>query len=231
MSQRNRSALNPQQRSLVYATVVSLALTLIPFGRFVLFPIQYLNTHFHEAMHAFATLASGGLVRKIEVYGDTSGVTLSQGGSLFLIAPAGYLGATLLGAFVIASCMNGEAASKIARGLAIALMVVIVLWLRGDLVGLLTAFAWLAILWNIPKIAEVETRMFAVQFVGVQLCLTSLASFRDLVLLSAQTEAATDAKNMEMATGIPAIAWATVWLILGGIGLIIGLRRVLAPRR
>lgn len=66
----------------------------------ILFPVRLFVTFVHEAGHALAGLLTGGQVEGFQVSWDGSGVANIAGGSVSLIAPAGYLGAALFGALL-----------------------------------------------------------------------------------------------------------------------------------
>jgi hypothetical protein len=67
--------------------------------------------------------------------------------------------------------------------------------------------------------------MFAAQFVGVQLCLTSAHAFLALLQLSMSSEAMTDAETLERVTHIPGILWAVGWLAVSAVAVGLALRR------
>lgn len=52
---------------------------------------------------------------------------------------------------------------------------------------------------------------FLLSFLAVQCCLNALFDLSTLILLSLSSPVASDARNMEMSTGIPAIFWAVTW--------------------
>lgn len=214
--------LRADQSSLLGATALALALQWVPMLRPLSLPFVYLNTHLHELMHAIATVLTGGMAGRIEVYADGSGVTLSAGGFMPIIASAGYVGSMLAGTGLLMASRTPESARK-AMGILVAVMAVgSVLWLRGDLVGLLTALAWLAGLTVILKRADAGAVRWTGQFVGLLLVLASWDAFRTLWLVS-QTGSHSDAMNMQMSTGIPAVYWAGFWALMSLAATIWGL--------
>ncbi len=70
----------------------------------ILFPVRLFVTFVHEAGHALAGLLTGGQVQGFEVSLDGSGLANISGGSVSLIAPAGYLGAALFGSLLFFLC-------------------------------------------------------------------------------------------------------------------------------
>jgi len=104
--------LRADQSSLLGATALALALQWVPILRPLSLPFIYLNTHLHELMHAIATVLTGGMAGRIEVYADGSGVTLSAGGFMPIIASAGYMGSMLAGTGLLMASRTPESARK-----------------------------------------------------------------------------------------------------------------------
>ncbi|MBA2664676.1 MAG: M50 family metallopeptidase [Bradymonadaceae bacterium] len=83
---------------LLIAIGVVVACMIIPFGALLIYPFRLFGTFVHETAHALAAVLTGGEVVGMSVNWDTSGLTLSRGGSRFFTASAGYLGSMVVGA-------------------------------------------------------------------------------------------------------------------------------------
>lgn len=66
----------------------------------ITYPVRLFVTFVHEAGHSLAALLTGGEVSGFKLSPDGSGQAQVAGGSLALIAPAGYLGAALFGSLL-----------------------------------------------------------------------------------------------------------------------------------
>ena len=75
-----------------------------------------------------------------------------------------------------------------------------------------------------------RARNFLVSFLAVQCVLNALFNLRDLLMLSINTDAPTDAENMHALTGIPSIFWALFWAAVGFIIVTLALRAYAASR-
>lgn len=53
----------PHQRSLILALIVSIVIGFVPILKVLMFPIDYLDTHFHELGHALAAITSASRAR------------------------------------------------------------------------------------------------------------------------------------------------------------------------
>ena len=210
---------------MVIASVVSLALWLIPVFRIVLTPLIYFNTHIHELCHALVGMATGGYVDRIVVESSGNGHALIGGGNLILTASAGYVGSAIVGAIMIAGARNARGARAMLLAAAGFLAVSMAMFVRGDAVGVVSGLAWVAVLALAGLRLPVDWRMFAAQFVGVQLCLTSAHAFLALLRLSLSSEAMTDAETLERVTGLPGMLWASGWLAVSAVAVGFALRR------
>ena len=83
------------------ASALAIALIFVPFASIVTYPCNLFVTLVHESSHALAALATGGSVESITVSPDTSGLTMTRGGSRLITLCAGYTGATLFGAVIL----------------------------------------------------------------------------------------------------------------------------------
>jgi len=209
-----RPSLKPHQTSLVVAGFATLLGFLVPFVRQALLPIAYLNTHLHEMSHALVAEATGAQVQGIDVYANGSGVTPVVGGNLLLIASAGYVGASIFGAAMIYFGRTEKLARATLATLAVLLTCSMLLWVRGDVVGVVSGIGWIAVLGVVAVFVRGRPLMFICQFLGLQQCLNAVQSLFVLVDLSAGTELHSDASILQSVTGIPSILWALGWSAL-----------------
>ena len=220
-----RYSMQPHQKAILAAGAASLALWAIPYLQKLMLPLQYLNTHLHEFGHAMAGQASGGDVEFIKVMADGNGVTPVTGGSMWLIGPAGYLGAALIGSAVIWFSRTEKSAQNTLRLLAFFLGLSMLLWVRGDFVGIISGIGWIGALVGASMYLRGNALLFAAQFVGLQQCLNSIQAVYTLLNISAFSEMHSDALVMQNNTGIPAVAWALGWCAFAMILVVISLRR------
>ena len=87
--------------AVLIATAVVFALSFVPFGYIVTYPIRLFSTFIHETGHILGALFTFGDVKSMVVNWDTSGLTWTSGGSRFVIGSAGYLGTTFFGVLML----------------------------------------------------------------------------------------------------------------------------------
>lgn len=234
----------PQVKLLMAATLISVAVWMVawyvPVLGLVVYPLQLFATFIHESSHALVTLITGNSVMSLTVSPDGSGMVWSKssGFSSLLISSAGYLGTTAFGTLLLVWMRYGFS-SRLA------------LYISSGLVGVMTVvFGFLAPFWNllanvtfgsvvftivsgavltaglfaIAKFASQKWVNFALAFLSVQCLLNAFFSLKDLFVISAATNQATDAANMAAATGIPALLWVVVWIGISLVMISVGVR-------
>jgi hypothetical protein len=219
------------QKLLLLASAASIILWAVPVARYLTIPLTYLNTHFHELAHALMAIATGGIADYIHVYADGSGVTPVAGGSIFLIASAGYPGTALLGAALILAGRTEKSAQTALKALSIVLGLSLLLFIRGDVVGVISAILWIPALWFLALKTKGDTLKVVTQFLGVQMSLTAFQALLILLNISATTDTHSDAQILQQTTFIPDIVWATLWTVFSLIAVGISLKTAWSPVR
>lgn len=221
--------MRPHQTALLLAGLVSALAFFVPAVDTFLLPLRYLNTHLHELSHALVAIATGGTPDSIRVFADGSGVTPISGGLLPLEASAGYLGAAAWGAAIVFA-MRSERGARLALGITGGLLAMsMVVFVRGDLVGLVSGLAWTVALLAAARFLRGGALQLAAGLIGLQQGLNALRSLSDLFQITAQSEAQSDARLMASATLVPAIVWAALWGACGLAVVALTVRRAWAP--
>jgi len=235
----------PQVWLLLIATVITIALWLIPYGEFVVYPIRLFVTFIHESSHALMAVLTGGAVQSLTISADTSGLTYSAPSGMIgglLTSSAGYLGTTIAGVLMLFLIRKKFSPNKIltAQGLFVAVML-IVFTLVSPLFNFLslqvavsslvfTLFAGGALaaglialgLFASPRIAS-----FAVAFLAVQCLLNAVTDQLTLFVINSpfrSSDITNDAANMANATHLPGIFWVVIWIGISIVMISLGLR-------
>lgn len=216
---------------MLIAGALAVASFMVPVLWWITVPLQYLNTHIHELCHALVGVATGGSVETIHVYSDASGVTYIGGGLALFVNSAGYCGAAIIGALMILAARTAKGARAAMLVLGGILAFSMVVWVRGDAIGIVSGLAWIAAFLFASKKLDDRMSVFLVQFLGATQCLASLQSFLTLVGASVSAlHVETDAQNMANASGIPAIFWAVSWFGFSAVLMVLTLRSAWKPR-
>ena len=216
-------------RTLLVACAITAVLWFLPYAAFLTYPIRLLVTFLHEGGHALAALATGGAVTGMAVYPDGSGVTYTQGGWRLAILPAGYLGATVYGAGLLALLRRRLTGRTLLMITAVSVGLLTLLFVRpwANLFG----FGWGVVLTTALVLAGLKLSPKAAGatagFLGVQCALNALFDLRTLLQLSWGHPAGgprTDAAQMAGIIPLPAVIWALLWIGLSAALLWVVLR-------
>lgn len=217
-----RSRLKNDQSAILWASLASVSLWIVPFVGLISLPLEYLNALTHEMCHAITAVLTGGRVQAIEVFPDGSGVTPVWGGTAALVGSAGYVGASLIGVLILLFSRTAEGAKTSLRLLAVSLAASLVFWVRGEF-GMTTSILWIGALFLIAAYLPPRAVHFAAAFLGIQQCLHSLTALLTLLGVSVFSERHSDALLLQQTTGLPALFWAAAWtafsVLLIGIAL------------
>ena len=163
---------------LVILAISSVMLWQTPIGNVLLYPFTILATWFHESGHGIAAALMGGDFERLLVFSDGSGLAESvvpnDTGSLAqaFIAAAGPLGPAIAGSGLILASMRVKSATYTLYALGAALLVSTLIWVATPTGWIVLPLIGLAIL-AIALRAAADTRIFAVQFLGVQAAIST----------------------------------------------------------
>jgi hypothetical protein len=238
----------PQAMTLLFAAALSVVLWFIPFAEILSYPFRIFVTFIHEGGHAIAALLTGNSVQSLSVAMNASGETYTtQGGVLsqMFVSSAGYLGAMTFGALLLVLIRRAVAARVVLMGSALVILGLttvfgffkpLVAGSWGSLTGIpFTVFAGIALavgLFAVARFASARVATFVLSMLAVQCILNALLDLKTVFFLSSPfaPSVPTDAVNMASATGIPAIIWAVLWIVLAFGILSIALRLYVAAR-
>ena len=220
----------PQVRTLLIATLITLALWFIPYAEILTYPFRIFVTFIHEGGHAIAALLTGNSVASLSVATNASGETYTTNGGLFsqmLVSSGGYIGAMAYGTLLLFLIRRTVAARYVllgTAGLVFALTIIFGLFKPllsgswGMMAGIpFTLFAGILIslgLAALARYASPRVATFFVSFLAVQCVLNALLDLKTVLFLSTPfaPTVPNDAQNMANATGIPAFIWAAIWI-------------------
>ena len=235
----------PQVRTLLLATLLSLALWFIPFAEILTYPFRIFVTFVHEGGHALAAILTGNEVHSLSISMNGSGEVYSTYGGLFsqlFVSSAGYLGAMAYGALLLLLIRRAFAARMVLIGSAGLVLTLTIAYgffsplMHGSLFSLFTVIAGAAIFFGLvaaARYASPRAAGFLVSFLAVQCILNALFDLKTVLFLSSPFAPAvpTDAANMARATGIPSIFWSLFWIGVAFVILSLVLRTYSAKRR
>ncbi len=223
-------AARPQAMTLLAAAAISIVLWFIPFAEVLTYPFRIFVTFIHEGGHAIAALLTGNSVGSLSVAMNASGETYTTKGGLLsqtLVASAGYIGSMAYGSLLLVLIRKAVAARVVLVGSAALIFLLtliygilkpIVSW--GALSGIPFTFLAGTVLTlgliAVAKFASARVATFFVSFLAVQCILNALLDLKTVFFLSSPfaPTVPTDAMNLANITGLPAIFWAILWILI-----------------
>jgi len=212
------------------AAGVVTALNLIPHGETVLYPLAVFTTWVHEACHALAAWVLGADVLGLLVRPDTSGLATyafnPQEFGTFSRATttsAGYLGAALAAAGLLAAARKPVLHRPVLGALTLLLVLTVLLWVRtafGVVVLLLIAAGLGAVAFALSA----EVAKWALLLLGLQTGLNAVMDIRALYYVTGTS----DAQTMSRLIGLPPAIWATLWLAIGVVVIVLSFLKSVA---
>lgn len=228
--------LGHRDRGIALALVASLVLWQLPMGGLVLYPFKLLATWLHEMSHGLVMLASGAGFDSLHIYRDTSGIayaahptgTLGRG----LIASAGYMGASLVGAALLVLAASGRSCRAALAAFGVAMAISAIAWVSNPFGAAIT---WIGA--GVFVVAAVLLREkwagWALSFVAAQACVNAVLDirvlFRSQLVINGEVVGASDAHRMAEASFATPTFWAAAWLAWSFAAFYLALR--LAARR
>lgn len=214
---------------LVGAAIATAVLWQIPGGDYILYPFTILATWFHEMGHGLMALLLGGQFQKLQIFSNGSGVaTYAIRTSLGpvghgLVAAAGPMGPPLAGAALILASRSFTAASLSLKILGSFLLISTLIWVR-SLFGLVAIPLLGLIILLISLRASRWVQGVAIQFLGVQACVSTYHQLDYLFSYTAGPLGLSDTAQMQRYLLLPYWFWGGLMAIASLIILVQSLR-------
>ncbi|MBD2455391.1 M50 family metallopeptidase [Nostoc sp. FACHB-87] len=214
---------------LVAAAIATAVLWQVPGGDYILYPFTILATWFHEMGHGLMALILGGQFQKLEIFSNGSGVATYRIATSLgpigpgLVAAAGPMGPPIAGAALIMASRSFKAASLSLKVLGSFLLLSTLIWVRSWF-GLLAVPLLGLIILGISLKAPRWMQGFAIQFLGVQACVSTYHQLNYLFSYSAGSLGLSDTAQMQRYLLLPYWFWGGLMAIASLIILIQSLR-------
>ncbi len=199
------------------------ALFVLFFDTVFVYPFRVFVVFLHEISHAIAALATGGRVMWIGISPDEGGVCVTRGGFAFLVLNAGYLGSLLFGALFLLLGSRRRRAPQILGSIGAFTLLAALLYVRTWFGFVYCLLAGLALLIVATKASPAASEVLLAA-IGSMSVLYAIADIASDVLLS--HSGASDASALARLTGLPAVVWGVVWIVLSLATLVAVLRRL-----
>lgn len=203
--------MNKWLKVLLYLLGAAFLTRLIPFSNW----FRMLDTMIHEFGHAAATLLVSGRVLRIELYADHSGVTysvLTSGWSQLIVSLAGYIGASLFAVALFYSYSRQKQGQGLIVITALALLSGLLFVRNGY--GLTWLLIFIAFNLLFLVIGGRISRFYYLLLAFLCLEESVMAPLTLLLLAVSSPGSAGDAANLAALTGVPALVWGLLFLVI-----------------
>ncbi|MGI8502037.1 MAG: M50 family metallopeptidase [Hassallia sp.] len=214
---------------LIAAAIATIVLWQLPIGNYILYPFTILATWFHEMSHGLMALLLGGQFRKLEIFGDGSGVA-SYAMSLSLapigpalVAAAGPMGPPIAGSALILASRSFKTATLSLKILGGFLLLSTLIWVR-SLFGLIAIPLLGLIILAIALKAPRWLQGFVIQFLGVQACISTYHQLDYLFSYNAGPLGLSDTAQIQQRLLLPYWFWGGLMAIASLVILVQSLR-------
>ena len=163
--------------------------------------------------HGLAAVLTGGSIESIGLSFDEGGVCRTRGGWPFLILNAGYMGSLLWGALFLVLGERRTRARSVIAAIGVFTLLVTIVYVRtlfGFAYGIAAGAAFLAVASKLQP--EVSEMLLAA--IGATSALYAVWDIASDVLF--RYAPGSDAAALAQLTGIPAIVWGVVWIVVSG---------------
>jgi hypothetical protein len=216
---------------LMAAAIATVVLWQVPGGDYILYPFTILATWFHEIAHGLMAMLLGGEFRQLLIFPNGSGVAIySYSGGFFLgsigralVAAAGPMGPPIAGAILILASRSFKTASWSLKILGGFLLLSTAIWVR-SLFGLVAIPLLGLIILGIGFKAPRWVQGFAIQFLGVQACISTYHQLNYLFSHSAGSLGLSDTAQIQQELFLPYWFWGALMAIASGLLLVQSLR-------
>ena len=221
---------------LVAAAIITAIIWQIPIGNYILYPFSILATWFHEMGHGLMALILGGQFQKLEIFANGSGVahyTLSGAWGYLgigLVAAAGPMGPPIAGASLIMASRSWRTTSLSLKILGGFLLLSTLIWVRSWF-GLVTIPLLGLMILAVALKTPIWVQGFAIQFLGVQACISTYHQLNYLFSYTAGPLGLSDTGQMQRYLFLPYWFWGLLMAMASLMILVQSLRIVYSKKQ
>jgi len=178
----------------------------IPYGVYIILPINLFVTFLHEFGHAFFALITGGTVHEVYIQANGAGHAVTSGGFVPLILMGGYIGSAIFGNLLLHIGIRKAKTSIITLYVIIAILLFTATWWFSSMFtsALLIIFSALAF-WLSKKSKNAISNL---------LIILGTASILYIIMDYNSGPTSDLSKFTQSIPILPQTAWAIIWLLI-----------------
>ena len=195
----------------IFSVLIPVVLVIIFWNSTLISMFKIFVVMLHEYSHAIGAWLTGGKVISMGIGVDQGGYALTEGGYPVLITSAGYLGSIFFG-MIFLWISKFEKINRYFVGLlGIGMIFMTMKYMRNDGTFPIVFGIGFGVIMIMLGFGLASARSYFLKFLGV---LTTLYVFYDMRSDLFFNKSLNDAKILQQITGIPAILWSIVWILI-----------------
>jgi hypothetical protein len=208
--------MRPRNAILLAAALVLVVSAWVPFGSTLLYPLTLFTTWVHEMGHGLTAIACGGEFHELAIFTNASGLawsSVADGVPRGLVALGGLLAPPILGAAILGMVHGPRRARILLTGLAVAIAVSLVLFVRSATGLVAMPLVAVALVWSawVGFREHPERRVIVAQALGVLLAIDTLTRMVSYVF-TAEVQVGGETRGSDITTvaahlGGPYLLW------------------------
>ncbi len=179
----------------------------------VIYPIKLFVVILHEFSHGLAAILTGGSIVKIEVDPLIGGVCYTRGGSLFIVASAGYLGSILWGGLILILASRTRHDKIVGMVIGGLLVLLSMLYIR-NLFGFLFTTGFGVALAAISYFAKDHIVDILLKFLGMTSCLYVIIDIKEDLIQRTNVGSDADAIAQLLGSQVLSMPIGIFWILL-----------------
>lgn len=177
----------------------------------IIYPLKLLVVFFHESSHALATLLTGGSVKEFVINQRQGGHVVSEGGNIFIILSAGYIGSLLWGVLIYVASVKSSYDKSIMSALGLSIIIITVVLSSSVFSWLFGLFSGGAMLLMARFLAN-KYNDFILRLIGLtSMMYAPLDIYSDTI---SRSYLESDAYLLAEYTGGTTLLWGGVWILI-----------------
>lgn len=177
----------------------------------LIYPLRLLVVFFHELSHGLAAILTGGSIISLTLSADEGGLATTQGGNLFLILSAGYVGSLLFGVALFLIALRTKADRLATAALGLCTLLIAALYIRDGFPLAFCALTGLSLL-LIARFLPVQVNDLVLRIVGLA---SMIYVPQDIISDTiARAHLRSDARILAEEYGGATMLWGGAWLAI-----------------
>jgi hypothetical protein len=188
---------------------------------YLIYPIKLFVVMLHELSHAMAAILTGGKIISMNIGFNLGGKCEAEGGNVFIISSAGYLGSLLFGLIFFISPNNSKHGKWIV--ITVCTLIIITSFMTAtNILFILLALISSVILITCAFYSRIPIVAIIMRALGLLSCIYVLFDIKEDILQ--RTDSVSDASVLANILNIPTYLVGIIWIVVSLLGIIFAIK-------